>query len=284
MWHSLHKSVQAVDLLLRFSVAVSVGLHVLCIILVVVMHYVRPAHQITIQRNTPLTTEVTIIIDPRASSYARATADGPVTGVVMDKPAQSSQMSASTKTESQKPVTTIVNAPAVKMKSQTKQQASKQKSKPKTASKKSAPKKLPKSKLAKPVKKSSFAKASADMDKPRIETPQQAPAQQVPQTIELPAHIDGPIMIARNVSDAAVLSVQLEIQQELVRVWCPPVGIEEGISCTIKVVLENDGTVKSLEIVKPSGMMLFDVSARAAIQQAVWPRAVWGTTLELCLQ
>jgi TonB family protein len=62
------------------------------------------------------------------------------------------------------------------------------------------------------------------------------------------------------------------------------VGIEEGVSCTIKVTVDDTGAVQLLEIVKSSGIMLFDVSARAALQQATWPRAFWGTTLELCLQ
>jgi len=280
MWHWLHKSVWAVDPLVRTSIIFSVGLHLLCIVISLLVHYFKPAHQITIQRNTPITAEVTIIIDPRA----------PVTGVVIQKQAQKddtakrSGKTAEVKAEPKKPTTTVVNAAKIRTKPPKKQpakSAKKQSSKKKVESKQSA--KQAKKEPAKPMPQKKVAQEQKIIEQVKTQ-PIPTEAAKLPLGSEGPLIIDGPIMIARSAADATALAVQLEIQQELVRVWRPPVGIEEGISCTIKVLLENEGTVKLLEIVKPSGILLFDVSARAAIQQAVWPRAVWGTTLELCLQ
>lgn len=98
------------------------------------------------------------------------------------------------------------------------------------------------------------------------------------------ATIDGPIVIARSAQEAAALTIQLQLQEELLRVWHPPVGIDDAVSCQVRVLLDATGIVQQIEMIKPSGMLLFDVSARAAVQQAVWPRGVWGTTLELVLQ
>jgi outer membrane biosynthesis protein TonB len=274
MWHWLHKNVQAVDPLVRTSIIFSVSLHLLCILLLVLLHYLQPTRQLTIQRNAPLTTEITIIIDPHA----------PVTGVVIPKPTQLSQSSTTTKTEQQKPATTVVSAPKAKphppslklrRTSATPRKTKKQKAKPEKSAK---PKKEPTKKLTvdKPRK--------AAPEKQLVEQVKTQPVPEVPQATQLPASIDGPIMIARSSADATALAVQLEIQEELLRVWRPPVGIDEGISCVLKVTLDTNGVVQTLEIVKPSGIMLFDVSARAALQQAVWPRAFWGTMLELCLQ
>jgi outer membrane biosynthesis protein TonB len=270
MWHWLHKNVRAVNLLLRFSVAASVGLHLLCIMILILMHYLQPTRQLTIQRSAPLTTEVTIVIDPRAS----------VTGVVMPtqtqkSSTQTSQSAAVIKPEPEKPKTTIISKPIT--------------AKPSKKQQRKKPAKLPKKKKpAKPTKKEAIKPKPKESDKKVIEQvkPQPTPteATKLPVGNEVPLKIDGPIMIARSASDAAALAVQLEIQEELLRVWRPPVGIDEGVSCTITVTLDDTGAAQTVEIVKPSGILLFDVSARAAIQQAVWPRAFWGATLELCLQ
>jgi outer membrane biosynthesis protein TonB len=282
MWHSLRKSVLAIDPLVRLCIAVSCGLHIVLTMAILIAAWLQPAKQIIINKDAYIPQEVTIIIDPRAS----------VTGLVTQKSAPSngnnSQSNTAVKKEAQKSATTLVAE--------------------KKATARVAKKIMPKKTVPKPKPKQSVKptpKKEVKAVKRNVEKPKPQPKPEIKKVIEkpmptpslvdesaapsgcaanVPIGVDGPIMIARSASDAAALTLQCEVQQELLRVWIPPVGVDASISCQIKVVLGADGTLTSLEIIKPSGMRLFDVSARAALQQAVWPRGVWGTTLELCLQ
>ncbi len=301
MWHWLRKSVLAIDPLIRQCVVVSGGLHLFFIIAMIAFHWFKPVQQIAIFQHASVTKDVTIIIDPHA----------PVTGVIMQKRTHaaangsSHSTNASVKSEVKKPATTMV----AEKKSAPARKKTPQKATPKKTVSKPKKQKLPKKEPAKPKKvtpkkpikaepKKEPAKKEAlkpkeilekkditqKIEPPVTQAPQQEPVSALPDGISLPEGIEGPIMIARSTADAAGLAVQLEIQEALLAVWRPPVGIDEGISCQIRVQLKSDGTMQSLEITKPSGMILFDVSARAALQKTVWPRAVWGTVLELCLQ
>lgn len=298
MWHWLRKSVLAIDPLIRFCIILSGGLHLFLIVATMVSYWLKPAHQISIFKNTLTTKEVTIIIDPHA----------PITGVIMQKGMQKTTRglqennNSAIKNENKKPATTMVaekkksSSPAKKQQKTApkKTVAKPKKQQPKPAKpKKIMPKKQHNVETKKESKKTEVSKSKEISEKKdttqKVETPvTQAPHQEsapvVPEGIIIPDGIEGPIMIARSAADAAGLVIQREIQEALLAVWRPPVGVEEGVSCTIRVQLQSDGIVQSLEIVRQSGMMLFDVSARAALQKTVWPRAVWGTTLELCLQ
>ena len=298
MWRLLHKSVLAIDPLVRISIAVSVGVHFLIILFCVVMQFVKPAHHIIINKDALSTKNITIIIDPHA----------PITGVVVhnkSKNVAGAPTKAQPKNNAPAKVATTVVAEKKSVKQNLVKKKSPQKAKKQSAkvakkpvTKKTAPKPKPAAKkTVKPDKKDVPKKIEKLEPKKVIEPimpepePQpveapitQQPVSDSPAMSPLAAEIVGPILIARSASDAAALTVQLAIQEELLRVWHPPVGIEDGISCVVLVVLDGNGIVQEIEIKKPSGLLLFDVSARAAIQQAVWPRAVWGTTLELCLQ
>jgi TonB family protein len=276
MWHSLRKSVLAVDLRARACILISCVLHLFFIIAIVVLHWIKPVQRITVCKDMLITSAVTLIIDPRA----------PATGLVVNKGVQN------TISTSQKTATTIVSEKKVASVKSSKKAAPK-KATPSFSAKATADKKKeikkekPKPQQKAPAKKKEPTKPKAkpvDVPKKEAAKSESTPAQEALLAAALPANIEGPIMVARSAADASALTVQLEIQQALLHVWHPPVGMEGGISCQIRVTLESTGTVKSIEIVKPSGMRLFDASARAAIQQTAWPRGVWGTTLELCLQ
>ena len=298
MWRLLHKSVLAIDPLVRVSIAVSVGVHFLIILFCVVMQCIKPAHHIIINKDALSAKNITIIIDPHA----------PMTGTLVPNKAKNVAVvptKAQPKNDAPAQLATTVVAEKKRItqspvKKKSPQKAKKQSAKvvkkpvtkkaviqPKPAVKKtvkSDKKVLPK-KIEKLEPKKVIKPIVPEPEPKTVEAPiTQQPVSDTPLMPPLAAEIVGPILIARSASDAAALTVQLSIQEELLRVWHPPVGIEDGVSCAVLVVLDGNGIVQNIEIKKPSGILLFDVSARAAIQQAVWPRAVWGTTLELCLQ
>lgn len=292
MWRLLRKKVHAIDPLVRLSIGLSCGLHLIFLIICIIICWLQPVQQIQINRHFSDITNPIIIIDPNFASK----------GVSQRASAKQTQQSSNAagavplQLSSQK--TTVIQEKKSVVVSQKKTAA-----KPKPA-KKATPKKQvekPKSKPtpkkeAAPVPKSVAQKADAVQKK---EPPIKAPLDKkidapVVQEIIQPvapavaalqaAEMTEPFIIARSASEAAALSVHYAVQEELLRVWRPPVGIDEGLACTVRVTINAQGIMQTVELLKPSGMLVFDVSARAAVQQAVWPHGVWGTILELVLQ
>jgi len=58
------------------------------------------------------------------------------------------------------------------------------------------------------------------------------------------------------------------IQVKVNRNWLRPLGIPEGLSCTVKVILIPGGDVANVEIIKSSGNPVFDRSVEAAVFKA----------------
>lgn len=282
MWHWLHKSVWARNLsrTARISIMSSCILHGILLLLFLILHLMRPVTRIQVHKDLDLSKTVTIVIDPTASKN----------GVLSHTAAQQLSTVPSKNNNVASPGTTVVtqkNAPAKKNKPapKPKKQAAKKSVTKKTATPKKVaqkpkpePKKTEQKKSEKPVTLPEIKKPEAEKI---VQPSPQAASAATQQEAVLP---EGPILIARSASEAAHLTVAVAIQEELLRVWHPPIGTEDGISCTIQVTLDAQGKLTEFAIKKSSGFLLFDVSARAAIQQAVWPQAVWGTILELCLQ
>lgn len=296
MWRSLHKRVLGIDPVARISIAIACGLHLLLLIAIMCAELLKPAQQIQISRQLQGAQTPIIIIDPMiketkiiaAASAGTATPALSTVASSSKAPVQSVQVAqpdvAAKQRRLEKKTTVVASKPKPKQKPAKKTAPKKAPKKTAVPKKKEAPKlkpvetpkKEPEKKIEPPV-----ASTSTPIKEEKVLAPQTAAPEILP---ALPVSSDGPIIIARSAVEAAAIAVHLEIQNELLRVWHPPIGIDDEITCTVRVIIDKEGTVKSLELTKPSGMLLFDVSARGAIQQAVWPRAVWGTTLELQLQ
>ena len=74
-----------------------------------------------------------------------------------------------------------------------------------------------------------------------------------------------------------------KIQQAVVQSWMPPVGIEAGVSCEMKVKVSAQGIADTVEIVKSSGILLYDTSARTALYEIEFPKEVYGKTIRIVL-
>ena len=76
----------------------------------------------------------------------------------------------------------------------------------------------------------------------------------------------------------AMRSHQL-LQEEVQKVWHCPVGVSADISCQLKVELDWNGKVDQLLIDRPSGMPIFDLSAKSAAHKTQYPKMFWGKTI-----
>ncbi len=135
-------------------------------------------------------------------------------------------------------------------------------------------------KKATPAKvESSFAKATADrpaatnpVAKEMIETPIQSHEQPVP---------DGPVTIEVPYNQAREFYQQEALRKELSRHWTPPHGISDTSMCEITTYVGNNGVVTDSVITQSSGILMYDVSARAAILAMDLPRWTWGTSFTI---
>jgi outer membrane biosynthesis protein TonB len=92
---------------------------------------------------------------------------------------------------------------------------------------------------------------------------------------------DLPIAIDGQEYDAETLLRLAALQQEFARCWKPPVGIPEDCTCQVTVFVATDGKVNDMEMVTSSGILMYDVAARSALQQMELPRWTRGKTLTI---
>jgi hypothetical protein len=87
--------------------------------------------------------------------------------------------------------------------------------------------------------------------------------------------------ISGSYRDLEALQQFQELQQEISRCWRPPIGIAQTVCCQIKVAFDWEGKVAQMETVKPSGILMFDVSSRNAVAAMEAPKFVRGKTFTI---
>ena len=237
-----------------------------------------------------------IIIDPYAKKVGLQQGTGTHTAINNSNTvSKSSEISRPTVTKKNR---TVPVAPSAKKTTTNKSKittktASKKDTTKKTSIKKLEPKKnikkpaVVKKKDAPPVKKQEFKPIKKEESNKTVQTLPEMPIEQATVAATIQHDIsayEGPILIARSSQEATALTVQVQIQHELLRVWHPPLGIDDSVMCKMQLKINASGCIEQIDMIQSSGTLLFDVSAHAAVQQALWPHAVWGTTLELILQ
>lgn len=101
---------------------------------------------------------------------------------------------------------------------------------------------------------------------------------QTPQELcanDSPTHIEIPYTQAREFYQ------QEALRKELSRHWTPPHGIPDTCSCEITTYVGNNGVVTDCVITQSSGILMYDVSARAAILAMELPRWTWGDSFAI---
>ena len=64
---------------------------------------------------------------------------------------------------------------------------------------------------------------------------------------------------------------------EITKAWHPPAGLGGTLSCQVKVALTHNGSVSQVSLEQSSGVLAFDMAARAAMWRVkAYPRALWG--------
>lgn len=81
--------------------------------------------------------------------------------------------------------------------------------------------------------------------------------------------------------EMAALQMQDEMQQEVSKVWQPPAGLPKDLECTVKIVVDWSGKTQEAIVEQPSGVLMYDISARTAASKLCLPKAVRGKTVNI---
>ena len=76
--------------------------------------------------------------------------------------------------------------------------------------------------------------------------------------------------------DPKVVMYQKCIQEEVERVWRPPLGVSRGTECEGAFIIDSNGYVKHFEIKKSSKMMIYDLSIVRVAKKFEFDRCLWG--------
>lgn len=99
---------------------------------------------------------------------------------------------------------------------------------------------------------------------------------------EVPQNVD---QVTSSEQDQAVFVGQQEydflqmyrcIQEQIEQCWRPPSGLQGVRTCHIRVVIDWQGVVASTAIEKSSGILTYDISARASLASINFPRSAYG--------
>jgi hypothetical protein len=92
-------------------------------------------------------------------------------------------------------------------------------------------------------------------------------------------HIPKNAQISHNYREVEALRRGAQLQKELIQKWQPPIGVSSDCTCDISFFVNKKGTIENLKMVKSSGVILFDVSARQALFSMKMPQWAYGKPL-----
>jgi hypothetical protein len=130
-------------------------------------------------------------------------------------------------------------------------------------------------------KPSSFAKASADAPNYAKATSDKAPVKK--EKIIAPVIPDN-AHISNNYREVEALRLSAQLQKELVHTWKPPIGVSPDCMCEISFFVTQNGALENLTMIKSSGVVMYDISARQALFSMKMPQWTYNKQLNICFK
>ncbi len=76
--------------------------------------------------------------------------------------------------------------------------------------------------------------------------------------------------------DKKFILYQKSLQQEVQRLWAPPLGVPKGTTCRIKFIIDKDGKVMNFENIKKSNVLIYDLSILRIAHLFKFDKCLWG--------
>jgi hypothetical protein len=87
--------------------------------------------------------------------------------------------------------------------------------------------------------------------------------------------------ISHNYREVEALRRGAQLQKELVQKWKPPIGVSPDCMCEVSFFVNTAGTIEDLKMVKSSGVVMYDISARQALFAMKMPQWAHGKTFTI---
>ncbi len=79
----------------------------------------------------------------------------------------------------------------------------------------------------------------------------------------------------------AVAHYQRYVQEEIDRVWRPPLGVKKGTVCTIAFSIDDKGNVHTCTIAKRSAVLIYDLSIMRVARELRFHSSLWGKQFKI---
>lgn len=146
-------------------------------------------------------------------------------------------------------------------------------------------------KKAKPLQKqATVAQVPSKKEQPKKQSvPKEkkaAPPKEIPVPVAPPIAAPAPeehlaMDITANKIDDHMTGEYELLYDAIVSCWSPPPGIPVDVTCTITISLDRQGLITTKEMNNPSGMLMYDLAAQAAINEIHFPRLAWGKSITI---
>ena len=93
---------------------------------------------------------------------------------------------------------------------------------------------------------------------------------------------DGVIYVTQKEFDA--LQSQMDIQRAIQEVWAPPVGMPDDIVSQVRLDIGWKGEIVSVEYIKPTGIVVYDMAVERAIESIEFPKQMWGKRIVIAFK
>lgn len=77
--------------------------------------------------------------------------------------------------------------------------------------------------------------------------------------------------------------IQETIAHVVQQYFKPPAGIDSNVSVELRVQVGDQGKVSKVDVVRSSGIVVYDSSARAAVYKSALPKEVWNKAVSIVL-
>lgn len=271
MWLLQHKNIHKRNLLWLKIFALCLIAHSIVLFWIFCVYHDKAyIHAITINKNFDYS--VPIIFKPYTAppTVAAKIVSTPVVATKLNAPA--AQRSVVAKKSANKPTTQIKTSSFVKT-STDKAALVKTEEKPKAEEKAIVPAEPIQPTVA--TKKVEPEKPIAVTNTPKIEdTASKAP------NVEHNT-VPAKAQISHDFREVEALRRGAQLQKELVQKWQPPIGISPDCFCEISFFVDKKGAIHQLKMVKSSGVIMFDISARQALFAMKMPQWTYGKPLTI---
>lgn len=87
--------------------------------------------------------------------------------------------------------------------------------------------------------------------------------------------------VGAGTSNENIVIFQKHIQQEVDRLWHPPLGVPKGTVCTIYFDIDPHGKIKECSLVKRSPVLIYDLSIMRVVKKFKFHEYLWGKKFKI---